>query len=89
MSEPERSGRWRAGLVVVGPGLIIAATGVGARDLIAVAVAGSKYGYALAWAAIVGTVLKYALNEGLARWQLATGTTLLEGWVRHLGRWVQ
>jgi Mn2+/Fe2+ NRAMP family transporter len=25
------------------------------------------------------------LNEGVARWQLATGTTLLEGWCRHLG----
>ena len=28
------------------------------------------------------------VGEGLARWQLATGTTLLEGWVERLGRWV-
>jgi len=28
--------------------------------------------------------LKFALNEGLARWQLVTGTTLLEGWKRRL-----
>ena len=26
------------------------------------------------------------MNEGLARWQLATGSTLLEGAVAHLGR---
>ncbi|MCB9253192.1 MAG: Nramp family divalent metal transporter [Bdellovibrionaceae bacterium] len=55
----------------------------------AAAVAGSKFGYALAWAAAAGALLKYVINEGLARWQLATGTTLLEGWVRHLGSWVR
>ncbi len=34
-------------------------------------------------------ILKFILNEGLARWQPATGTTLLEGWVQRLGKWVQ
>ncbi|MCB0417632.1 MAG: Nramp family divalent metal transporter, partial [Bdellovibrionales bacterium] len=62
---------------------------MGAGDLVAAAVAGSKFGYALAWAAAAGALLKYVINEGLARWQLATGTTLLEGWVRHLGSWVR
>ncbi len=32
--------------------------------------------------------MKFAMNEGLARWQLATGTTLLEGWVQRLPRFV-
>jgi Mn2+/Fe2+ NRAMP family transporter len=80
---------WRADLRSIGPGLVIAATGVGAGDLVAAAVSGSRYGFAVVWVAVVGAALKLALNEGLARWQLATGTTLLEGWVRHLGRWVQ
>lgn len=57
--------------------------------MVAATVAGAKYGYAIIWAAAAGAVLKFVLNEGLARWQLATGTTLLEGWVVHLGRWVQ
>jgi Mn2+/Fe2+ NRAMP family transporter len=70
----------------LGPGIVIAATGLGAGDLIAASVAGAKYGMAVLWAAVVGAVLKFALNEGLARWQLATGTTLLEGWVRRLPR---
>ncbi len=70
----------------LGPGIVIAATGLGAGDLIAASVAGAKYGMAILWAAVVGAVLKFALNEGLARWQLATGTTLLEGWVRRLPR---
>ncbi len=76
-------------LTIVGPGLAIAATGVGAGDMVAAAVSGSRFGIAIAWAAIVGALLKYVLNEALARWQLATGTTLLEGWVEHLGRWIQ
>ena len=74
---------------MIGPGIAIAATGVGAGDMVAAAAAGAKYGYALVWAALVGAVLKFVLNEGLARWQLATGTTLLEGWVQRLGKWVQ
>lgn len=59
---------------------MIAATGLGAGDLIAASVAGARFGYTLLWAALVGAVLKFALNEGLARWQLVTGTTILEGW---------
>jgi Mn2+/Fe2+ NRAMP family transporter len=43
-------------------------------------------GVAVLWAVIVGAGLKYVLTEGLTRWQLATGQTLLEGVVRYLGR---
>jgi Mn2+/Fe2+ NRAMP family transporter len=85
---PAPGGIWPS-LRLVGPGLVMAATGVGAGDLVAAAVAGSRYGYAVLWAAAVGALFKYVLNEGIARWQLATGTTLLEGWVEHLGRWFQ
>jgi Mn2+/Fe2+ NRAMP family transporter len=72
-------------LKIVGPGLAIAATGVGAGDLLAAMLAGAGFGTALVWVVIVGAVLKLGLNEGVARWQLATGTTLLEGWCRYLG----
>ena len=67
-----------------GPGLVIAATGLGAGDLIAASVAGANYGTAILWTAVLGAIMKFALNEGLARWQLATGSTLLEGWVQRL-----
>jgi Mn2+/Fe2+ NRAMP family transporter len=77
------SSRWR-----LGPGIVLAATGAGAGDLIAAAVAGTRFGTLLLWAAVVGAVLKFALSEGLARWQLATGTTLLEGWIQRLPGWV-
>ena len=29
------------------------------------------------------------LAEGIARWQMSTGTTLLEGWNAHLGAWIR
>lgn len=73
-------------LVIVGPGILVAATGVGAGDLATGAFTGSKLGVAVMWAVVVGAFLKYVLNEGLTRWQLATGQTLLEGCVTHLGR---
>ncbi len=69
----------------IGPGIAIAATGVGAGDLLAAMLAGANFGTALMWVVVVGAVLKLGLNEGVARWQLATGTTLLEGWCRYLG----
>lgn len=71
-------------LKFIGPGLAVAATGVGAGDMIAASVAGAKYGVVVLWAVILGAVLKYALNEGIARWQFATGSTILEGWISRL-----
>lgn len=79
-------GRLRNGLALLGPGIAVAATGVGAGDMISGTVAGAQFGTVLLWAALYSAILKYVLNEGIARWQLATGTTLLEGWVERLGR---
>lgn len=70
----------------IGPGLVLAATGLGAGDLIAATVAGTRYGTTVLWAAILGAMVKFAMNEGLVRWQLATGSTLLEGWIQRLPR---
>ena len=75
---------------VVAPGIMLAATGVGAGDLLTGALAGSEAGVSLLWAVVVGAGLKYVLTEGVARWQLATGMTLLDGWRFRLGggaRW--
>ncbi|RMH39122.1 MAG: iron transporter [Deltaproteobacteria bacterium] len=73
-------------LRAIGPGLLVAATGVGAGDLATAAFAGDRLGVAVVWAVAVGAAMKFALNEGLARWQLATGETFLEGVARRLGR---
>jgi Mn2+/Fe2+ NRAMP family transporter len=74
--------RWR----LIGPGLVVAATGVGAADLVATLIAGSKYGYALLWTAVLGCLMKIVLVEGAGRFSLATGRTIYEGW-SSLGRW--
>ncbi|MBO0609218.1 Nramp family divalent metal transporter [Myceligenerans salitolerans] len=71
---------------IIGPGIVVAATGIGAGDLVATMVAGSQYGYALLWAAVAGVVIKIVLVEGAGRWTLATGRTIFDGW-RQLGRW--
>lgn len=71
---------------MLGPGLLVAATGVGAGDLATAAFAGGHLGLACLWAVLVGAFLKFVLTEGLARWQLVSGETLLEGAVRRIGR---
>lgn len=73
-------------LAILGPGLLVAATGIGAGDLATASFTGSILGTAVLWAAVVGAFLKFVMTEGLARYQLATGDTLLEGLVRRLGR---
>lgn len=76
-------------LAIIGPGILVAATGVGGGDIATGAFSGSMLGTAILWAAVLGAAMKFVLTEGLARWQLATGDTLLEGCVQHFGRGVQ
>jgi Mn2+/Fe2+ NRAMP family transporter len=97
MSEAARSGEesaargeapstWGSRLRLIGPGLVVAATGVGAGDMVSSLTAGTEYGTVLVWAIILGAVLKFVLTEGLGRWFMATKTTILDGW-RSMGLW--
>ncbi|WP_443061454.1 Nramp family divalent metal transporter [Streptomyces sp. NBC_00414] len=70
----------------IGPGIVVAATGVGAGDLVATLIAGSNFGYTLLWAAVIGCLVKISLAEAAGRWHLSTGRTLFDGWAS-LGRW--
>lgn len=76
----------RASWKYIGPGIVVAATGVGAGDLVATLVAGSNFGYTLLWAAVLGCLIKISLAEAAGRWHLSTGRTLFDGWAS-LGRW--
>lgn len=73
-------------LAIILPGILIAATGIGAGDLATASFSGSQLGLAILWAVVLGGLFKYFLTEGLARWQLVTGTTLLQGVSQHFGR---
>jgi Mn2+/Fe2+ NRAMP family transporter len=64
----------------------LAATGIGVGDMVSSTIAGASYGLTLIWALVAGVIIKLAITEGGARWQLATGTTLVEGWRNHLPR---
>lgn len=81
ISGPRKSS-WKC----IGPGIVVAATGVGAGDLVATLIAGSNFGYTLLWAAVLGCVVKISLAEAAGRWHLSTGRTLFDGWAS-LGRW--
>ena len=86
---PGRASASRAPLILmIGPGLLLAATGVGAGDLATSSFVGGLLGTAVLWAVVVGAFFKFVVTEGLARWQLATGETLIEGAVSRLGRGV-
>jgi Mn2+/Fe2+ NRAMP family transporter len=76
-------------LKLAGPGLVVAATGIGSGDVVSATVGGARYGVILLWAIVVGAFFKFVLSEGIARWQLATGQTVVEGWANHLPAWVK
>lgn len=70
----------------LGPGLIMAAAGIGAGDVVVASVTGLKFGSTLLWAIALTAALKFILTEALARWQLATGETVVRAWVTRLPR---
>jgi Mn2+/Fe2+ NRAMP family transporter len=70
---------------ILGPGLLLAATGVGGGDLATATFVGGMLGTAVLWAVALGAFMKFVVTEGLARWQLATGQTIIEGAVHRLG----
>jgi Mn2+/Fe2+ NRAMP family transporter len=82
-----KTGTFRAS--AVGPAILLTATSVGAGDILTGSLAGAEAGMAVLWAVPAGVTLKWTLTEGIARWQMATGTTLLEGWIGRLGGWIQ
>ncbi|MQA88032.1 MAG: divalent metal cation transporter [Streptosporangiales bacterium] len=78
---------WSARMAVLGPGLVIAGVGVGAGDMVTGLAGGARFGMALAWAIVLGALVKMAVTEGIGRWYLATGQTPVKG-IHSLGRWV-
>ena len=88
MSEPSKPQSFSF-LKLAGPGLVVAATGIGSGDVVSATVGGARYGVVLLWAIVAGAFFKFVLSEGIARWQLATGKTALEGWADYLPGWVK
>jgi Mn2+/Fe2+ NRAMP family transporter len=73
-------------MIAVGPGLVFLAAALGPQSLVSNATAGITYGYAFLWALVLSVFARYIFLESTARYVLATGETLIEGY-SHVGRW--
>jgi len=68
-----------------GPGLVYLLSSIGPTDLIVNSAVGATYGYSLLWTLIVAYGIRYFINEASARYVLASGESIVEGYGR-LGR---
>lgn len=78
---------WRARFAYLGPGIVLAAAGIGAADMVTALSGATTYGMGLLWAALVGVVVKFAITEAVGRLYLATGATPMRG-LQSAGRWL-
>lgn len=69
-------GRW------LGPGLVVAATAIGASHLVLAPTAGARFGYALLWVVLLSHLFKYPAFEAGPRYAVAAGESLLDGYAR-------
>ncbi|AKS32062.1 Nramp family divalent metal transporter [Mycolicibacterium goodii] len=70
------AGLWHT-IALFGPGLALAATSVGAGDMVSTLEGAGSFGMGLVWVAVVGVLIKFVLTEASGRLQLAGPTTLL------------
>ena len=66
----------------LGPGLVMAATAIGASHLVLAPTAGAAYGWSLLWLMTFSHLYKYPAFEFGPRYAVATGTSLVEGYAR-------
>lgn len=76
----------RGYLEALGPGLLWAATAIGVSHLVQSTRAGALYGFSLLGIILLVNLLKYPLFEAGPRYAVATGRSLIEGYVAQ-GRW--
>lgn len=69
----------------LGPGILLAATSIGASHLVLSPQAGAFFGYQLLWLILAAHVLKYPAFESGPRYAAATGTNLLAGYAKMPG----
>lgn len=68
-----------------GPGILWAATAVGASHILMAPEAGARFEYQLVWLVLAVHLLKYPAFECAPRWVAATGQSLLEAYARAPG----
>ncbi|WP_423407807.1 Nramp family divalent metal transporter [Heyndrickxia sp. MSNUG] len=65
-----------------GPGIVVVLTWLGAGDLVDSSLAGAHYGYTLMWGLALALIMRYALVNIIAKFQLLNvqGLTMMEGY---------
>ncbi len=63
----------------IGPGILLAAAAIGSGELILTPRAGAMFGISIGWVILVSIGYKLALTLGLARYTIATGEDIFEG----------
>lgn len=67
----------RGRLRLIGPGIVLALSSVGASDMITTLNSGAEHGLALIWVFTVGVLLKFVLSEAVARVQMSGDRSLM------------
>ncbi len=80
------SGSRLPSLRAVGPGILFAGAAIGVSHLVQSTRAGAGWGFGLLWAVVLAMACKYPFIEAGHRYTVATGESLLDGYLR-LGRW--
>ncbi len=66
----------------LGPGLLFAGAAIGVSHLVQSTRAGADFGWGLLWALILTNLFKYPFFEAGPRYAMATGESLLEGYLK-------
>jgi len=86
METQARSGGFQL-LQSIGPGIVFALTVLGPGDFVSNTVTGATHGYTLLWALVVALFFRYVWLDASARYVMATGESLMEGYAR-FGGWL-
>lgn len=78
MSEVTKTNLWQR----LGPGILLAATSIGASHLVLSPQAGALFGFSLLWLVVASHFFKYPAFEFGPRYAAATGQNLLKGYAR-------
>lgn len=79
-------GTLRYALKALGPGILFAGAAIGVSHLVQSTRAGAGYGFDLLWAVLLVLLFKYPFFQFAHRYTVATGESLLEGYLRQ-GTW--
>jgi Mn2+/Fe2+ NRAMP family transporter len=73
----------------IGPGLLVAAAGIGAGDMIISIQTGLEFRWIYPFVVILTCILKYVITEGIARHEMASGKSIIERWNLIMPVWIR